>query len=154
MSERAIRRLRELWGPLSFYTVGEVTARQPDDVAYIELRKPPIGTYANGEKMYNDIYRQDEVPGSENFRTLDDVPEQLRADARIVWKRFTATTREGISFSYDAYRELDFTYRVTLDFREPSRLPVLPAAAGARRPDLRDQASARQPGPGPRVLQR
>jgi hypothetical protein len=126
MSARATERLRELWGPLSFFTVSDVTARQPEDVQYIDLRKPPIGTYANGEKMYNGSYRRDEVPGNDNFRTLNDVPECLRADARIVWKRFTGTTQEGVTFSYDAYRKLDFIHDVTLDFEEPSNHPYCP----------------------------
>ncbi|MGY3056140.1 hypothetical protein ACVWZD_000384 [Streptomyces sp. TE3672] len=126
MSTRATEQLRELWEPLSFFTVSNVTARQPEDVQYIELRKPPIGTYANGEKMYNGTYRRDEIPGSGSFQTLSDVPEHLRADARIVWKRFTAATLDGVTFSYDAYRKLDFIYNVTLDFEEPSNHPYCP----------------------------
>ncbi|MEW1760367.1 hypothetical protein AB0393_28135 [Streptomyces cyaneofuscatus] len=123
MSARATERLRELWGDLSFFTVSEVIARQPEDVSYIDLRKPPIGTYSNGEKMYNGSYRPDEVPGSREFRTLTDVPEPLRADARIVWKRFTAYTQEGVSFTYDAHRKMDFTQDATLDFEAPSNHP-------------------------------
>lgn len=130
MSARATERLRKLWEHLSFFTVSEVMARQPEDVLYIELRKPPIGSYANGEKLYNGIYRRDEVPGSADFRTLNDVPAHLREDARIVWKRFTATTQEGVSFTNDAFRELDFIHDATLDFETRSnhtyrpRLPV------------------------------
>lgn len=149
MSTRATERLRDLWEPLSFFTVSSVTARQPDDVQYIELRKPPIGTFANGEKMYNGIYRPDEVPGSRDFRALSDVPDHLRHNARIVWKQFAADTQEGVTFTYDAYRKLDFTVEMTLDFEEPSSHPYCP-----RLPEPGELICGTITGSGPKALDR
>ncbi|MER5887805.1 hypothetical protein ABT160_28650 [Streptomyces sp. NPDC001941] len=106
MNAGATERLRELWKRLSFFTVSEVIARQPEDVRFIQLPQP--------------------VAGSAYFRTLRDVPAHLREDARIVWKHFTATTQEGVSFTYDCFRQLDFIHDVTLDFEPRSHQPYCP----------------------------
>ncbi|WP_435112197.1 hypothetical protein [Nocardiopsis synnemataformans] len=113
MSEYARTRLQKMWSGLEFFTVESIDAREPDDVCYIELRKPPIGTYANGKPMYNDL-----IPGRHPYKRLQDVPAEHRPHARVVWESFRGRTTDGVAFNQDSHHKLDFT-DYTLTFRDP-----------------------------------
>jgi hypothetical protein len=111
MSERARAALARKWRHLEFFTVDHVVARDPEDVQYIELRKPPIGTYPDGTPMYNGV-----LPSNPAYKRLTDVPEAHRAHARVVWESFHGYTTSGARFSKDRHNELDFHADLTLDY--------------------------------------
>lgn len=111
MSAYAQDRLRYLWRNLEFFSVGRVQAREPDDVLYIDLRKPPIGIYPDGKPMYDG-----RLPVDHSYRRLGDVPAKLRPHARIVWARYHGYTTSGVRFDRDGYHQLDFQVDFTLDF--------------------------------------
>ncbi|WP_328384476.1 hypothetical protein OHQ88_33710 (plasmid) [Micromonospora zamorensis] len=111
MSTRALRALQQLWRNLEFFTVDRVEAREPDDVQYINLRKPPIGSYPDGTPMYNGS-----LPIERSYRRLSDVPQELRPHAQIVWRSYQGYTTSGVQFTKDHYNELDFQTDKTLTF--------------------------------------
>jgi hypothetical protein len=104
MSAEAAAKLRKLWEQLEFFTVARTVAREPEDVQRIEIQKPGVGVWPNGEPMLGSIELISE------YTQLSQVPEADRWRARVVWRYFYGFTTEGIHFDHDSYNELNWYF--------------------------------------------